>query len=176
MATVQQNVYTNTSFSAEQTNSEEEFAEYDEITYEQTKEQTNDGNTTISNIPLPRQADMQSRSKIQVTLWLLFAIIAFFLAIVITGVVTFFITKERFTGKQCKYKLFSVQSRKYLVSINLKMTCDTDSVCDICVLKLFFNKFIESLNNNVIIILIFLLFSTCNQFMPNNINLTFYLN
>ncbi|CAC5394204.1 unnamed protein product [Mytilus coruscus] len=136
MATAHQNVYINTSLNAAKTNQEEEFPEYDEITYVKTKDSSNDGNTTIPNIPLPRQADIHGRHVMQISLWWLFPIIiCFVFAIVITGVVTFFITKERFTEQHmsvCDSNPSVNGGRCQLNGADYKCTCNPGFSGDQC--------------------------------------------
>ncbi|CAC5406411.1 unnamed protein product [Mytilus coruscus] len=101
MANARQNVCINKTFSAEITDSEylqvfseSNSTEYYEISSVRKEDPSNDRNISLQNIP-SRQADIHGRQKIRISLWLLFPIImCSLIAIVITGIVTFYITKE----------------------------------------------------------------------------------
>ncbi|CAC5414933.1 THBS1 [Mytilus coruscus] len=117
MSNTQKNVYTNKSFNAEIIDPDylEVFATeepYAKISSVQNADHRNDKHVTPPSFP-PRPAEIHGRHKFQISLWLLFLfIICSLVGIVVTGVVTFFITKDRFTDKQfaeieCKWTSWS---------------------------------------------------------------------
>ncbi|XP_052065509.1 uncharacterized protein LOC127705230 [Mytilus californianus] len=109
MANNQQNTHINRSFNTEIADSDciEVFATDD--TYEKLssvyKEDPYHYDHIRSHTIKPRPSENCYRQKIQISLWLLFLIIiCILIALVVTGVVTFFITKERFSVTQCESK------------------------------------------------------------------------
>ncbi|CAC5409731.1 unnamed protein product [Mytilus coruscus] len=109
MSNTKPNTYANISFNPDITDPDylEVFSTDD--TYENIssvyKQNPQNDYPITSSTNMPNPSDTRGRQKIQISLWLLFLIIICILvAFVVTGIVTFFITKERFTVKQYESK------------------------------------------------------------------------
>ncbi|VDI01571.1 Hypothetical predicted protein [Mytilus galloprovincialis] len=109
MANAKPNIYINTSFNTEITDTDyiEVFSTdntYDKLSSVYDQDPPND-DPNLSSTNMPTQSEKHGRQKIQISLWLLLLIIICMLvALVVTGVVTFFITKERFSVTQYESK------------------------------------------------------------------------
>ncbi|CAG2222758.1 unnamed protein product [Mytilus edulis] len=113
MSNAKQNVYTNISFRSDMIDSEYEEVvvdhqslAYGDVLSVQKSNASNDVRSTLPNIP-QRKVITTSHQKIQISLPLLFLIIiCSLIAIILTGVVTFVITKDTLQEKQDEHYCF----------------------------------------------------------------------